>query len=349
MSAEALLSDFAAFGPTFVLAVPHVFEKVYNAARTKAEERENLGLFDKAVDVAVRYAEARERQAFGTGPGPGAALRVQHSFFDKAVYSKIREAMGGKVRNAVSGGSTMGRRLGLFYDGAGVTIYEGYGLTESTAAATVNPPGKVRFGTVGPPVPGTSVRLADDGEILLRGGTVFSGYLGDREGTAEVLRNGWLFTGDLGSFDQDGYLTITGRKKEIVVTASGRSLSPAPLEERVREHPLVEQCMVIGNDRPYVAALVTLDLEALRHWLILRGKPPLRTRDPARDPDVETEVRRAVSAANALVSKAESIRAFRILSTPFTEQRGLITSSRMLRRQRIEQAYAREIEAMYRR
>ncbi|MGP3950072.1 AMP-dependent synthetase/ligase [Streptomyces sp. 7N604] len=348
MTAEALMPDFAAFRPTFVLAVPYVFEKVFNAARDKAEQAGNLGVFDKAVDVAVRFAEARERRSFGEGPGPTAALRVQHRFFDALVYSKVREALGGKVRNAVSGGSTMGRRLGLFFDGAGVTIYEGYGLTESTAAATANPPGRVRFGTVGTPVPGTTVRLKDDGEILLRGGTVFSGYLDDPEGTAEVLReDGWLATGDLGAFDVDGYLTITGRKKEIIVTASAKNLSPAPLEERVREHPLIEHCLVVGNDRPCVAALVTLDFEAVKHWLALRRKPPLEEWDPAVDLDLEAEIRRAVQAANTLVSKAESIRAFRVLPTPFTEERGMLTPSRKLRRHRIEEAHREEIDAMY--
>ncbi|MGP3923250.1 AMP-dependent synthetase/ligase [Streptomyces sp. 8N616] len=348
MTADALMPDFAAFRPTFVLAVPYVFEKVFNAARDKAEQAGNLGVFDKAVDVAVRFAEARERRSFGEGPGPTAALRVQHRFFDALVYSKVREALGGRVRNAVSGGSTMGRRLGLFFDGAGVTIYEGYGLTESTAAATANPPGRVRFGTVGTPVPGTTVRLKDDGEILLRGGTVFSGYLDDPEGTAEVLReDGWLATGDLGAFDVDGYLTITGRKKEIIVTASAKNLSPAPLEERVREHPLIEHCLVVGNDRPCVAALVTLDFEAVKHWLALRRKPPLEEWDPAVDLDLEAEIRRAVQAANTLVSKAESIRAFRVLPTPFTEERGMLTPSRKLRRHRIEEAHRAEIDAMY--
>ncbi|MGP3979862.1 AMP-dependent synthetase/ligase [Streptomyces sp. KR80] len=347
LSAEALLPDLAAFRPTFVLAVPYVFEKVFNAARRKAEEAGNAGAFDKAVDVAVRYAEARERRSFGTGPGPTPVLRMQHKFFDAFVYGKVREAMGGKVQNAVSGGSTMGRRLGLFFDGAGVTIYEGYGLTESTAAATANPPGRVRFGTVGHPVPGTTVRITEEGEIMLRGGTVFSGYLGDPDGTAEALQDGWLATGDLGSLDEDGYLTITGRKKEIIVTSSGKNLSPALLEERVRDHPLVEHCIVVGNDRPYVAALVTLDLEATAHWLRLRGKRPLDPEDLVRDPDLEAEVRRAVTAANTRVSKAESIRTFRILPTPFTEDEGLITPSRKLKRRAIVEAYAQEIDDLY--
>ncbi|MFJ4848494.1 AMP-dependent synthetase/ligase [Streptomyces sp. NPDC088733] len=347
MSAAALLPDLADFRPTFMLAVPYVFEKVFNAARSKAEEGGNLGVFDRAADVAVRFAEARERRAFGTGPGPSAALRVLHRIYDRLVYARVREALGGRVRNAVSGGSTMGRRLGLFFEGAGVTVYEGYGLTESTSAATANPPGKVRYGTVGHPVPGTSVLISEQDEILLRGPTVFSGYLGDPQGTAEALREGWLATGDLGFLDEQGYLTITGRKKEIIVTTSGKNLSPAVLEERVREHPLIEHCLVIGNDRPYVTALVTLDGEAAARWLRLRGRPPAGLRELVRDPEVEAEVRRAVSAANTRVSKAESIRAFRVLAASFTEEEGLVTPSRKLVRRAVEEAYAAEIDAMY--
>jgi long-chain acyl-CoA synthetase len=347
MSAGALLPDLASFRPTFVLAVPYVFERVFGAARAKAEEEGHLEIFDRAVEVAVRFAEARERKAFGEGSGPGPALRLSHRFFDRFVYGKVREAMGGKVRNAVSGGSTMGRRLGLFFAGAGVTVYEGYGLTESTSAATVNPPGRVRHGTVGRPVPGTGVRITDEDEILLCGGGVFSGYLADEEGTAAALRDGWLHTGDLGSLDKEGYLTITGRKKELIVTASGKNLSPAVLEERVREHPLVEHCIVLGNDRPYVAALVTLDPEAVKHWLKLRDKGPAEPVDLVRDPDLEAEVRRAVSAANTQVSKAESIRAFRILPFGFTEESGLLTPSRKLKRLSIEQVCAPEIEDLY--
>ncbi|TJZ49465.1 long-chain fatty acid--CoA ligase [Streptomyces piniterrae] len=349
MNADVLLPDFAAFRPTFILAVPYVFERVFGAARRKAEKAGNLEIFDKAADVAVRYAEARERYAFGTGPGPTPALRLQHKLFDALVYSKLRAAMGGRVQNAVSGGSTMGRRLGLFFDGAGVTVYEGYGLTESTAAATANPPGKVRFGTVGLPVPGTTVRITDEGEIMLRGGTVFSGYLDDPEATAAALRDGWLATGDLGSMDEDGYLTITGRKKELIVTASGKNLLPSVLEDRVRDHPLVEHCVVVGNDRPYVTALVTLDLEAVEHWLTLHSRPALTPAELVRDPELQAEVRRAVSAANTQVSRAESIRAFRVVAAPFTEEEGLLTPSRKLKRRAVEEAHAAVIEAMYRR
>jgi long-chain acyl-CoA synthetase len=348
MTAADLIPSLAAFRPTFVLAVPYVFEKVYQAARRKAEVSGKLGPFDKAVDVAVRYAEAMEARAFDTGPGPSAALRMQHQVYDKLVYSKVRDALGGRVRHGISGGSAMDRRLGLFFAGAGVTIYEGYGLTETTAAATANPPEQTRFGTVGQPVPGTTVAIADDGEIWLRGSQVFHGYLNNAKATEEVLRDGWLATGDLGALDEDGYLTITGRKKEILVTSGGKSVSPAALEERVRAHPLVAQCVAVGNNRPFVAALVTFDQEAVAHWLRMRGKPQLSPAELVHDPDLETEIRRAVVAANTLVSQAESIRTFRILASQFSEERGTLTPSMKLKRRAIETAYAKEIEALYR-
>ncbi|QGV82479.1 long-chain fatty acid--CoA ligase [Streptomyces ficellus] len=347
LAAGPLLEDLASFRPTFVLAVPYIFEKVFQAARRRAEAEGRAGPFDKAVEVAVRYAEALELKAFGLGPGPSAALRVQHQFFDKVVYGKVREALGGRVRHAMSGGSGMARRLGLFFEGAGVTVYEGYGLTESAAAATANPPERTKFGTVGPPIPGTTVHIAEDGEVWLRGPHVFSGYLGDPAATAAVLRDGWLATGDIGALDEDGYLTITGRKKEILVTSGGKSVPPAGLEERVRSHPLVAQCIVVGNDRPYVAALVTLDQEAVEHWLAMQNRPPLPPAELVRDPALETEIRRAVVAANTLVSQAESIRTFRILAHPFTEEHGLLTPSLKLKRKAIESAYAAEVDALY--
>ncbi|MFH8607304.1 AMP-dependent synthetase/ligase [Streptomyces sp. NPDC018029] len=348
LNAAALLPDLAAFRPSFILAVPYIFEKVFNAARRKAEKDGRAGPFDKAVECAVRYADALEAKAFGTGPGPSAGLRMQHQLFDKLVFSKVREAMGGRVRHAMSGGSGMDRRLGLFFAGAGVTIYEGYGLTESTAAATANPPERTRYGTVGQAIPGTTVHIAEDGEVWLRGGNVFQGYLNDPKATDATLRDGWLATGDLGALDEDGYLTITGRKKEILVTSGGKSVSPAQLEERVRDHPLVAQCVVVGNDRPYIAALVTLDSEAVEHWLTMRRKPMLPPSELVRDPDLETEVRRAVVAANTLVSQAESIRTFRILAHQFTEEHGLLTPSLKLKRKAIETVYSAEVEALYR-
>ncbi|GGQ14222.1 AMP-dependent synthetase/ligase [Streptomyces mutabilis] len=348
LNAAALLPDLAAFKPTFILAVPYIFEKVFNAARRKAEKEGKGGPFEKAVGVAVRYAEAVETKAWGIGPGPSAGLRMQHRLFDKLVYTKVRAAMGGRIRNAMSGGSAMDRRLGLFFAGAGVQIYEGYGLTESTAAATANPPERTRYGTVGRPIPGVTVRIADDGEIWLNGDNVFQGYLNNPKATDETLHEGWLATGDLGSLDEDGYLTITGRKKEILVTSGGKSVSPGLLEERVRDHPLVNQCIVVGNDRPYVAALITLDTEAVDHWLSMRNKPRMCPAELVHDADLETEVRRAVVTANTLVSKAESIRTFRILAQPFTEEHGLLTPSLKLKRKAIENAYGAEVEALYR-
>ncbi|WPO70043.1 AMP-dependent synthetase/ligase [Streptomyces sp. KN37] len=348
LNAAALLPDLAAFRPSFILAVPYIFEKVFNAARRKAEKEGKAGAFDKAVECAVRYADAMEAKAFGSGPGPSAGLRMQHQLFEKLVYSKVRDAMGGRVRHAMSGGSGMDRRLGLFFAGAGVTIYEGYGLTESTAAATANPPERTRYGTVGQAIPGTTVHIAEDGEVWLRGGNVFQGYLNNPAATEASLRDGWLATGDLGSLDEDGYLTITGRKKEILVTSGGKSVSPAQLEERVRDHPLVAQCILVGNDRPYIAALVTLDAEAVEHWLAMRRKPLLPPGALVRDPDLETEVRRAVVAANTLVSQAESIRTFRILAHQFSEEHGLLTPSLKLKRKAIETVYSAEVEALYR-
>ncbi|WLQ37367.1 AMP-dependent synthetase/ligase [Streptomyces castrisilvae] len=348
LSAKALMPDLVSFRPTFILAVPYIFEKVFNGARRKAEAEGRTGPFDKAVDIAVKYAEAMEARAFGTGPGPSAALRMQHQFFDKVVYKKVRDAMGGRIRHAMSGGSGMERRLGLFFAGAGVTVYEGYGLTESTAAATANPPERTRYGTVGQPIPGTTVHIAEDGEVWLYGAHVFGGYLGDPKATDAVVHDGWLATGDLGALDEDGYLTITGRKKEILVTSGGKSVSPAALEERVRAHPLVAQCIVVGNDRPYIAALVTVDQEAVEHWLTMQGRQSLTPAELVRDPDVEMEVRRAVVAANTAVSQAESIRTFRILAHPFSEEHGLLTPSLKLKRGAIEAAYETEVAALYR-
>ncbi|MEU3408020.1 AMP-binding protein [Streptomyces sp. NPDC006670] len=347
VAASELLPDLAAFRPTFVLGVPYVFEKVFAAARRAAEAEGRKGPFDRAVETAVRYARAREQKAFGTGPGPSAALRMEHQLFEKLVYGKVREALGGRLRHAMSGGSAMARRLGLFFDGAGITVFEGYGLTESCAAATANPPGAVKYGTVGPPIPGTTVHIAEDGEVWLHGPHVFSGYLGDARATEEVLREGWLATGDLGRLDGDGYLTITGRKKEILVTSNGKSVAPAALEERVRSHPLVSQCVLVGNDRPFVTALVTLDMEGMAHWLSMRGLAQRPAEQLVGDPALTAEVRRAVVAANTLVSQAEQIRAFRVLAGQFTEERGLLTPSLKLKRRAIESAYAQEIAGLY--
>jgi len=347
LNATTLIPSVASFRPTFMLAVPHIFEKLLTKARQSAEEGGKVAVFDKAKETAIRYAEALERQSFGEGPGPSAGLRMQHQLFDKLVYSKVRAVLGGRVRHAMSGGSAMSRELGLFFRGAGITIIEGYGLTETTAAACANPPGKMRCGTVGVPIPGTAIRIADDGEIWVAGGQVFQGYLNEPEATARTLRGGWLATGDLGTLDEHGYLEITGRKKEIIVTSGGKSVSPAILEERVRAHPLVSHCLVVGDDRPFIGALVTLDQESLVHWQRTRGKellPPLEAR---RDPDLQAEIQRVVVTANTAVSRAESIRSFRILPTEFTEDAGLLTPSLKLRRAAILRLYAADIEMLY--
>ncbi|MFE2046661.1 AMP-dependent synthetase/ligase [Streptomyces sp. NPDC059477] len=346
--AAALLPELAAFRPTFVLAVPSLFEQVFHSARRTAEREGREGPFEKAVEVAVRHAEAEEARARGTGPGPSAALRMRHQVHDRLVYAKVRAALGGRLRHALSGGSAMDRGLGLFFAGAGIQIHEGYGLTETTGAATANPPGRTRHGSVGRPLPGVTVHLADDGEIWLRGDNVFKGYLNNPEATDETLYDGWLATGDLGALDDDGYLTLTGRKAEILVTSGGESVSPGPLEERVRDHPLISQCLVVGDGRPFVAALITLDAEAVEHWRLLRGKPALSPADLVRDADLEAEVRRAVVAASALVPQAGAIRTFRILARPFTGAQGLLTPSGKLRREAIERAYADEVAALYR-
>ncbi|MEV6481805.1 long-chain fatty acid--CoA ligase [Streptomyces sp. NPDC051576] len=349
LTASTLLPDLAAFKPTFIVSVPYIFERIFNASRRKAETEDKGWAFDRAVEVAVAYAEAVEAHAWGCGPGPSARLRLRHRLWDRIVYAKLRATMGGQLRHALSGGSGMKRSLGLFFAGAGIAVYEGYGLTESAAAATINPPERTRYGTVGQPIPGTTVRIADDGEVWLRGRTLFAGYLNDDEATGEALCDGWLRTGDLGVLDADGYLTITGRKKEIVVTSGGKSVSPVLLEERVQDHPLVAQCVVVGNDRPYVAALITLDPASVKHWLSIRAKPELTAAELVMDEELETEIRRAVMAANTRVSQAESIRTFRILARPFSIEEGLVTPSFKLRRNAITEAYAKEIEALYQR
>ncbi|MCK1797251.1 AMP-dependent synthetase/ligase [Streptomyces sp. XM4193] len=348
LNAEALLPDLRTFRPTYILAVPHLFERIFDGSRRAAELEGQADAFDKAVDVAVRYAEAVERKAFGEGPGPGAKLRMQHQLMDRLVYARLREALGGRLRYAVSGGSSMDRRLALFYDAAGLRIFEGYGLTEATSTVTTNPPEQTRFGTVGRPIPGTTVRIAEDGEILVRGGQVFAGYLRDPAATAQVLKDGWLATGDLGELSEDGYLTLTGRKKDILVTSGGKTLSPTVLEDRVRSHPLVAQCVVVGNDRPFLAALVTLDPDAVAHWLAMQERPAPSPADLVNDAGLEREIRRAVVAANTQVSRTESIRTFRILGQRFTEEQGLLTPSLKLRRRAIEKAYEHEIDALYR-
>lgn len=342
-----LLPALASFRPTFVFAVPYVFEKIFHTARRAAEEAGRGHVFDKAADVAMRHAEAEERVSRGSGRGPSPALRARHAVYDRLVYRRLRAVLGGQVRNAVSGASTLRRELGLFYAGAGITVYDGYGLTETSGAVTAQPPGAVRFGTVGRPMPGSEIRVAHDGEVWIRGETVFAGYLNNREATDAVLRDGWFATGDLGLLDDAGYLVITGRKKDVIITSGGKSVSPTALEDQLRHHPLISQCLVVGDDRPYVAALITLDPEALDHWRRLRGKRAGSSVETAGDEDLRAQIQRAVSRANTHVSRAESIRAFRILPGEFTAESGLVTPSLKLRRQEIARVHAADIEAMY--
>ena len=347
VSTEALLPALASYRPTFLVAVPYVLEKVYQQARRAAEEAGRSELFEQAAEVAVEWAAAREQRALGHGPGPGPRLRLRHRTYDRVVYQRLRAVLGGRVRNLMSGGSTLNRELGLFFAGAGMTLYEGYGLTETAAAVTANPPGRAKFGTVGLPLAGAAVSIADDGEVWVRGPMVFVGYLNHPRCTAEALYDGWLATGDLGHLDEDGYLTIVGRKKDLIVTSSGKNLAPAALEERVQAHPLVSQCLVVGDDRPYVAALITLDGPALAHWLRTTGREELDSWAALADEGLHAEIQRAVAAANTAVSRAESIRAFRLLPEEFSLEQGLMTPSLKLRRAAITERYADDIEELY--
>ncbi|NBM16234.1 long-chain fatty acid--CoA ligase [Streptomyces sp. GC420] len=347
LSPHALLPALASFRPTSVYAVPYIFEKIYDKARRAAEADGHVRLFDRAAQTAMRYAEALEARTSGTGPGPGPALRMKHKVYDRLVYGKIRDVLGGRVRNAVSGGSTLSRQLGLFFAGAGITLYNGYGLTETTAAVTAQPVDAPRFGTVGRPLPGCTVHIARDGEVWVRGDVVFAGYLNNPKATEAVLHDGWFATGDLGHLDDDGYLVITGRKKDIIITSGGKSLSPLTLEEQLRQHPLISQCLVVGDDRPYVAALITLDPEALHHWQQLQGRTPAAPEALADDEDLRAQIRRAVNRANTKVSRAESIRAFRILPHEFSMAHGHMTPSMKLRRGAIVSAYAQDIARLY--
>ncbi|MGP3948929.1 AMP-dependent synthetase/ligase [Streptomyces sp. 7N604] len=347
ITADALLPSLRTFRPTFIYAVPYVFEKIYKRARRSAEEAGRLQLFDRAVEAAVRYAEAVERRGLGTGAGPTPSLRVQHALYERSVYEGMRAVLGGRARYAMCAGSPLDRNLGLLFAGIGITIYDGYGLTESSGGVTAQPLGRVKFGTVGRPLPGCSIRIAWDGEILVRGDQVFAGYLDDRTGTEAVLRDGWLHTGDVGSLDDEGYLTITGRKNDIIKTSGGKSVAPAVLEERLRANPLVSRCLVVGDNRPFISALITLDPEALDHWKRLHRKQGLDIRALTADEELREEIQRAVLAANTAVSRAESIRAFRILPAEFSASEGLLTPSLKLRRAAIVKAYAREINELY--
>ncbi|WP_235950317.1 AMP-dependent synthetase/ligase [Phycicoccus flavus] len=338
---KALMDDFTAFKPTFVLAVPRVFEKIYNSAEQKAEAGGKGKIFAGGAATAIAWSEALDA---GTVP---LGLRVRHAVFDKLVYTRLREAMGGRVEYAVSGGAPLGTRLGHFFRGIGVSILEGYGLTETTAPATVNRPDDMRVGTVGKALPGTDLRIADDGEIQIRGIGVFRAYRGNDEASTEALQDGWFRTGDLGELVDGEYLKITGRKKEILVTAGGKNVAPAVLEDRLRAHPLVSQCIVVGDGKPFIAALVTLDADMYPTWAQNNGLDDLPFSKAASDDRVREEIQRAVDDANTAVSKAESIRKFAILDTDFTEESGHLTPSLKLKRGVVMRDFGDEVDALY--
>ncbi len=336
-----ILDDFQAFQPSFILAVPRVFEKIYNKANETATADGKGAIFGRAADTAVAYSEALDKGSVPLG------LKIKHAVFDKLVYAKLRTKMGGRVQYAVSGGAPLGTRLGHFFRGVGVTILEGYGLTETTAPLSVNIPEKVKIGTVGPPLPGVSVRIEEDGEILVQGLNVLRGYRGNEQASAEAVVDGWFHTGDLGELDEDGYLRITGRKKEILVTAGGKNVAPAVLEDRLRAHPLVSQCMVVGDGKPFIAALVTIDEEMLPGWAANNGLGAITVAQARTDETVLAEIQRAVDDANKAVSKAESIRKFAVLEEDFTEENGTLTPSLKLKRNVVMRDYEDQVEALY--
>ncbi|WP_028477247.1 long-chain fatty acid--CoA ligase [Nocardia sp. CNY236] len=339
---STLVEQFASFKPDFILSVPRVFEKVFNSAKQKAYDDGKGKIFDAAASTAIAWSEAVDNG------GPGLALKLKHTLFDKLVYSKLRAALGGKCETAVSGGGPLGARLGHFFRGIGVTIYEGYGLTETSAAATVNTPEHNRVGTVGRPLAGHAAKIADDGELLLRGEVVFGGYWGNSEATEDAFEDGWFKTGDLGAIDADGFITITGRKKEIIVTAGGKNVSPALLEDSLRAHPLISQVMVVGDGQPFIGALITLDPEALPGWKQRHGVPddtPIEKL--VEQPDLIAEIDTAVTETNKKVSHAEQIKKIRILSTDWTQETGELTPKMSLKRAVAMKKYADDVAKIY--
>ena len=337
-----LLPDLQSYRPTFILAVPRVFEKVYNSSMLKAEDGGKGKIFHAAADTAVAWSRA---DAAGKVP---LTLKLKHKLFDKLVYHKIREAMGGRVEHAVSGGGPLGERLGHFFHGIGLLVLEGYGLTETTAPISVNTPQLVKIGTVGAPLPGNAVKIADDGEILTKGVCVLRGYFNRPDLTAEAFQDGWFRTGDIGELDADGFLSITGRKKEIIVTASGKNVVPAQLEDQIRADALVSQCVVIGDNRPFISALITLDEEALPGWLERHGLPASTTMEQAADHDaVKTAIQALIDQANQSVSQAEGIKSFRVIPSDFTEASGHLTPSLKIKRAQVLADFDEYVEQIY--
>jgi long-chain acyl-CoA synthetase len=336
------------FRPTFVVAVPRVFEKVYDSARQQASaSAAQARIFAGAADTAIAWSKAQDNGAAARGAGP--ALRLRHALFDRLVYGRLRTAVGGRMRYAFSGGAPIDERLVHFFRGTGITVLEGYGMTESTGAATMNRPSRNKIGTVGQPVPGVTIRIADDSSIQMKGQSIFGGYWRNDAATREALDpDGWLLTGDTGVMDDEGFVRVTGRAKELIITAGGTNVAPAVLEDRLRASPLVSQAMVVGEGRPYIAALITLDREGLQFWETQHGRPASAgSDDPNDDPELVAEIQRAVDNANKAVSRAESIRRFRILGTDFTEAAGELTPTLKLRRDVLAKHFAPEIEALY--
>jgi long-chain acyl-CoA synthetase len=326
-----------------ILAVPYIFEKIYNTAKHKAAAEGKGWIFGQADATAREYSEAIDRG------GPSLLLRLRHAVFDRLVYGKLRAALGGQVDYIVSGGAPLGARLGHFFRGIGINPLEGYGLTETCAGVTLNLPGQQRIGTVGRPLPGCAVRIADDGEVLLKGGVVFQGYWHNEEATRDAFdEDGWFRTGDLGSLDRDGYLTVTGRKKDLIVTAGGKNVAPAVLEDRLRAHWLLSQCLVVGDRRPYVAALLTVDAEVLPQWLAEHGHTePGAIEHIHENPDLLAELQSAVDDANKAVSQAEAIKRFAVLPEDFTVDTGLLTPTLKVKRAVVTERYAAEIDRLY--
>lgn len=337
-----LVADLGSFRPTYLLAVPRVFEKVYNSAEQKASSGLKAKIFAWSVRVAEDYSRAMD-----VPEGPGAALKVKHAIADRLVFSKLKATMGGQLSWAVSGGAPLGERLGHFFRGACVTILEGYGLTETTAPTSVNRPGQIVIGSVGPAFFGTDIAIADDGEVLLRGPHIFRGYRNQPGLTAEALVDGWFRTGDLGRLDEHGHLHITGRKKEIIVTAGGKNVAPAVLEDRMRAHPIVSQVVVVGDQRPFIGALVTLDAEMLPGWCAANGLPALSVAEARVHPRVLAELDKVVAQANEAVSKAESIKKITVLDLDFTEANGYLTPSIKVKRAKVIADFAGTIDALY--
>jgi long-chain acyl-CoA synthetase len=336
-----LIEDLGTFKPNYVLSVPRVFEKVYNSAKQKAYDGGKGSIFDRAADTAIEYSKALE-----TG-GAGLGLKLKHALFDRLVYGKLRAALGGQCEGAISGGAPLGARLGHFFRGVGIPVYEGYGLSETTAAVTANNEDHQKVGSVGRPVPGVTVAIADDGEVLLQGPVVFGGYWKNEKASGEALVDGWFHTGDIGRLD-DGYLFITGRKKELIVTAGGKNVSPAQLEDTIRAHPMVSQCLVVGDNKPFIAALITLDVEAVPGWLDRHGLPAdTSLADLAGNADLNAEIDAAVKEANTKVSNAEAIKKFAVLDTDFTIESGELTPTLKLKRNVIHDAHNRAIADLY--